>query len=139
MQLDDVARDFPELKINAFHMGYPYSDDLNMIAMQHPNVYICMSLLVPWAATAPRKFAKLLGEAMRWVGPDKITWGTDYAGYGAQICGAVRGFIDFQIPEELQAQYGYQPITDEDKAKIFSGNLGRLLGIDTTKRRIKTK
>jgi hypothetical protein len=138
VQLDDVARDFPELKINAFHMGYPYSDDLNMIAMQHPNVYICMSLLVPWAATAPRKFAKLLGEAMRWVGPDKITWGTDYAGYGAQICGAVKGFIDFQIPDDLQAQYGYQPITDEDKAKIFGGNLGRLLGIDTTKRRIKT-
>jgi len=98
-----------------------------------------MSLLVPWAATAPRKFAKLLGEAMRWVGPDKITWGTDYAGYGAQIRGAVMGFRDFQIPEDLQAQYGYQPITEEDRAKIFGGNLGRLLGIDTTKRRIKTK
>jgi predicted TIM-barrel fold metal-dependent hydrolase len=136
VQLDDVARDFPELKINAFHMGYPYSDDLNMIAMAHPNVYICMSLLVPWAVTAPRKFAKLLGEAMRWVGPDKITWGTDYAGYSAQIRGAVMGLRDFQIPEDLQAQYGYQPITDEDKAKMFGGNLGRLLGIDTSKRRV---
>jgi predicted TIM-barrel fold metal-dependent hydrolase len=30
-------------------------------------------------------------------------------------------------------------ITDEDKAKIFGHNLGRLLGIDTTKRRIKGK
>jgi uncharacterized protein len=139
VQLDDVARDFPELKINAFHMGYPYSDDLNMIAMQHPNVYICLSLLVPWSFSAPRKFGKLLGEAMRWVGPDKITWGTDYAGYAAQIRGATKGFIDFQIPEDLQAQYGYPPITDEDRAKIFGGNLGRLLGIDTTKRRIKIK
>ncbi|HOQ43500.1 MAG TPA: amidohydrolase family protein, partial [Smithellaceae bacterium] len=37
-QLDDVARDFPELKINAFHMGYPYSDVLNMVALGHPNV-----------------------------------------------------------------------------------------------------
>jgi predicted TIM-barrel fold metal-dependent hydrolase len=138
VQLDDVARDFPELKINAFHMGYPYSDDLNMIAMQHPNVYICMSLLVPWSVTAPRKFAKLLGEAMRWVGPDKITWGTDYAGYAAQIRGAVMGLRDFQIPEDLQMQYGYQPITDEDRAKMFGGNLGRLLGIDTSNRRIKS-
>jgi predicted TIM-barrel fold metal-dependent hydrolase len=95
-----------------------------------------MSLLVPWAVTAPRKFAKLLGEAMRWVGPDKITWGTDYAGYSAQIRGAVMGLRDFQISEDLQAQYGYPPITDEDKAKMFGGNLGRLLGIDTSKRRI---
>ena len=137
VQLDDVARDFPELKINAFHMGYPYCDDLNMIAMQHPNVYVCLSLLVPWAATAPRKFAKILGEAMRWVGPDKITWGTDYAGFAAQIRGAVMGLRDFQFPEDLQYQYGYPPITDEDKRKIFGGNLAKLLGIDISKRRVK--
>jgi predicted TIM-barrel fold metal-dependent hydrolase len=137
VQLDDVARDFPELKINAFHMGYPYCDDLNMISMQHPNVYVCLSLLIPWAITAPRKFAKILGEALRWVGPDKITWGTDYAGFGVQIRGAVMGLRDFQIPEDLQIQYGYPPITDDDKRKIFGGNLGRLLGIDVSKRRIK--
>lgn len=136
-QLDDVARDFPDLKINAFHMGYPYADVLNMVALGHPNVYICMSLLVPWAITAPRKFARLLGEAMRFVGPDRITWGTDYAGFGAQVMGAVKGLHVFQIPEDMQDDYGYQPITDEDRAKMFGGNLGRLLGIDTTKRRIK--
>jgi hypothetical protein len=49
------------------------------------------------------------------------------------------GFRDFQIPEDLQMQYGYQPITEEDKKKIFGGNLGRLLGIDISKRRITTK
>lgn len=138
-QLDDVARDFPGLVINAFHMGYPYGDVLNMVALGHPNVYICMSLLVPWAITAPRKFAHLLGEAMRFVGPDRITWGTDYAGYGIQVANAVRGLAEFQIPEDMQAAYGYPALTEEDKAKMFGGNLGRLLGIDTTKRRIKIK
>ncbi|MCP4134346.1 MAG: amidohydrolase family protein [bacterium] len=135
-QLDDVARDFPGLIINAFHMGYPYGDVLNMVAMGHPNVYICMSLLVPWAVTAPRKFARLLGEAMRFVRPDKITWGTDYAGFGAQILGAVKGLVDFQIPEDMQEQYGYPAITEEDKAKMFGGNLARLLGIDVSQRKI---
>ncbi|MFA6013004.1 MAG: amidohydrolase family protein [Desulfobacteraceae bacterium] len=134
--IDDVARDFPGLVINAFHMGYPYCDDLNMVAMGHPNVYVCLSLLVPWAITSPRKFAQILGEAMRWVGPDKIIWGSDYAGFSIQVKGAVQGLRDFQIPEDMQEGYGYPPITDEDRAKIFGGNLGRLLGIDTTKRRI---
>jgi hypothetical protein len=47
------------------------------------------------------------------------------------------GLRDFQIPEDLRMQYGYQPITDEDRVKMFGGNLGRLLGIDTTKRLVK--
>ena len=138
VQLDDVARDFPGLKINAFHMGYPYCDDLNMVAMGHRNVYVCLSLLVPWAISAPRKFAKIIGEALRWVGPDKITWGTDYAGFGAQIRSAVIGLRDFQIPEDMQRDYGYPALTNDDKRKIFGENLGRLMGIDVSKRRIKT-
>jgi hypothetical protein len=135
--LDDVARDFPELKINAFHMGYPYCDDLNMVAMGHPNVHLCLSLLVPWAIGAPRKFATIIGEALRWVGPDRIIWGTDYAGFGVQIRCAVMGLQSFQIPEDMQRDYGYPAITDDDRAKMFGGNLGRLLGIDTSKRRIQ--
>jgi predicted TIM-barrel fold metal-dependent hydrolase len=136
LQLDDVARDFPDLRIVAFHMGYPYCDDLNMVAMGHPNVYVCLSLLVPWALSAPRKFAKILGEAMRFVGPDKIIWGSDYAGFGIQIAGAVQGLREFQFPEDMQEGYGYPALTDEDRAKIFGQNLGGLMGIDTGKRRI---
>ena len=136
IQLDDVARDFPELKLVAFHMGYPYCDDLNLVAMGHPNVYLCLSLLVPWAITAPHKFARILGEAVRFAGSDRIIWGTDSAGYGAQIGAAVLGLRDFQIPEELQWQYGYLPLTDADKRKIFGGTLAGLLGIDPTVRRI---
>ncbi|MFZ6028161.1 MAG: amidohydrolase family protein [Chloroflexota bacterium] len=136
IQLDDVARDFPGLKLVAFHMGYPYCDDLNLVAMGHPNIYLCLSLLIPWAVTAPYKFAKILGEAMRFTGPDRIVWGTDSAGYGAQIGAAVLGLRDFQMPEELQWQYGYLPLTDDDKDKIFGGNLAGLLGIDTSVRRV---
>ena len=136
--LDDVARDFPNLKIVAFHMGYPYCDDLNMVAMGHPNVYLCLSLLIPWALSAPRKFAKIIGEALRFVGPDRIIWGTDSAGFGIQIRAAVMGLREFQIPEDMQKDYGYPEITDEDRRKIFGLNLAGLLGIEP-KRRIKEK
>ncbi|MDD5311996.1 MAG: amidohydrolase family protein [Dehalococcoidia bacterium] len=132
--LDDVARDFPHLKIIAFHMGYPYCDELNMIAMGHPNITLCLTLLVPWAIMAPRKFAKIIGEALRFVGPDRITWGVDYAGYAAQMAFAVTGLREFQIPLDMQESYGYPAITDEDRAKIFGLNLARLMGIDTKRR-----
>jgi len=118
-------------------MGYPYCDDLNMVAMGHPNVYLCLSLLVPWAITAPYKFAKILGEAIRFVGTDRIIWGTDYAGYATQIGTAVNGLRDFQMPEELIDKYGYRQVSNVDKAKIFGRNLAKLLNIDYKKRRIK--
>lgn len=139
IQIDDVARDFPELKINAFHMGYPYCDDLNMVASAHPNVNVSLTLLVPWAINAPRKFAKILGEALRFAGPDKINWGTDYVGIGMQYRFAVMGLRDFQIPEDMRRDYGYPEITDDIRRKLFGGNLGRLLGIDTNKRRVPVK
>ena len=53
IQLDDVARDFPELKLVAFHMGYPHCDELNMVAMGHPNVYPCLSLLAGGVSCNP--------------------------------------------------------------------------------------
>ena len=136
IQLDDVARDFPGLKLVAFHMGYPYCDDLNMVAMGHPNVHVCLSLLVPWAVNRPRKFATIIGEALKWVGPDRIIWGTDYAGFGVQVGLAVLGLREFQIPEDMQQDYGYQAISEDDRRKIFGGNLARLLGVDPSKRRI---
>jgi predicted TIM-barrel fold metal-dependent hydrolase len=134
IHLDDVARDFPELKIVAFHMGYPHCDDLNMVALGHPNVYPCLSLLVPWALSAPRKFARIIGEALRFVGPERIIWGTDCAGFGVQIAAAVQGLREFQIPEDMQKDYGYPAITDDDRRKIFGENLARLIGIDPKRR-----
>ena len=132
--LDDVAREFPGLKIVAFHMGYPYCDDLNMVALGHPNVYPCLSLLIPWALSAPRKFARIIGEALRFVGPDRIIWGTDYAGFGVQIAAAVRGLREFQIPEDMQHDYGYPAITEADRRKMFGENLARLIGIEPNRR-----
>jgi len=136
IQLDDIARDFPQLKIVAFHMGYPYCDDLNMVAMAHPNVYPCLSLLLPWALSAPRKFAKILGEAIRCVGTERIIWGVDYVGFAWQYKFAVEGLRNFQFPKDMQEGYGYPELTDDDRRKIFGENLGKLLGIDTSKRRI---
>jgi uncharacterized protein len=137
VQLDDVARDFPDLKLVAFHMGYPHCDDLNMVAMGHPNVYLSLSLLIPWALGAPRKFSKILGEALRFAGPDRIVWGTDSPGFSFQVKLSVEGFRNFQFSDQIREEYGYPEITDEIRRKIFGGNLAGLLGIDPSKRRAK--
>lgn len=38
--------------------------------------------------------------------------------------------MDLEIPEELQADYGYPQITRDDKKMILGLNMAGLLGID---------
>jgi len=51
-----------------------------------------------------------------------------------QIQTAVEGLQKLEIPKDLQEGYGYEPLTDEVKAKIFGLNLAKLLKIDPARR-----
>ncbi len=132
--LDQVASDFPEVNFVAFHAGYPYFLDLALSAAVHPNIYFGLNLLVTWAANAPRRFGEIIGEALRWVGSERIVWGTDCAGFGAQVRGAVQGLREFQIPEDMQEGYGYPAITEQDRANIFGLNMAKLLKIEPARK-----
>ena len=123
--LEDVVQDFPDLTILAYHMGYPFAEQLNLCAMKYPNVYIGTSLLPYFGGGASRKAQKLMGEAIKWAGIDKICWGTDFGGNVDEV-----EFLEkFQISEEVQRDYGYAPLSDEDRAKWAGLNLARILKI----------
>ncbi len=136
IQIDAVANDFPDMTIIAFHAGWPHNHELNLIAAGHVNVHISLSLLLPWCSTAPRRAAKIIGEAIQFAGVDRIIWGTDYFGPGAEpiMRLSVEGFRDFQIPEDLQEGYGFKPLTVQDKRKIFGENLAKILNIDSKRK-----
>lgn len=50
--LDEVAREFPELKIVIAHLGYPWMEETIVLLEKHPNVYAEISWLMhqPWKA-----------------------------------------------------------------------------------------
>ena len=52
-QLDDVCSTFPGLKIIAYHMGWPYHEELIGLAGKHPNLYLSLSGIIGWFARAP--------------------------------------------------------------------------------------
>jgi len=89
-----------------------------------------MSFLNATVLTRPRFFAKLLGHAIMYAGVDKVMWSNDAIAPKA----FVDGFRNFQFSEDLQKDYGFKALTDEDRAKIFGLNMARLLGIDPIKR-----
>jgi len=72
--LDEVAIHFPELRIVAAHLGYPWTDEMISIAWKHPNVYIDTT------AHTPRYFQPQFVQYLKTYGQDKVIFGTSFPG-----------------------------------------------------------
>jgi hypothetical protein len=70
--LDQVALDFPELKIVAGHIGYPWTDEAIAVATKHENVYIDTS------AYTTKRYPPALVEYLRAHGRRKVLFGSNY-------------------------------------------------------------
>ena len=122
---EDVCEDFPDLTILAYHLGYPFSDSLNICAAKYPNLYIDTSLLPIFGHGLGRRSQEMMAEAIMWAGIDKIVWGTDFGANAFDV-----GFLKkFQISPEVQREYGYPALGEEDRAKWAGLNLARILKI----------
>jgi len=72
ISLDNVACDFPELKLIGIHVGIPWTDEMIAMAWKHPNVYIGCDAHSP--AYWPESFVKYINS----YGQDKVIFGSDY-------------------------------------------------------------
>lgn len=76
--LDDVAFDFPELKIVGLHIGTPFAHEMTMLCKNYENVYIIAD------GHPPRQWEPVLLDYIKQVtwsnkdGGQKVMWGTDH-------------------------------------------------------------
>ena len=77
----------------------------------------------------PVEAAHVLGKLLAQFGPDRILWGTDSTWYGSPQP-LIDAFRAFTIPERMQAEFGYPPLTDAVKTRILGANAADLYGID---------
>jgi len=70
--LDDVALDFPELKIVAGHIGYPWTEEMISLTRKYENVYIDTS------AYTIRRFPPELVRYLQADGPKKVMFGSNF-------------------------------------------------------------
>ncbi|MBU8865601.1 amidohydrolase family protein [Paenarthrobacter aromaticivorans] len=120
--IDYCATDFPDLNFIVEHVGLPRLEDFCWIATQETNVYGGLAVAMPFIHTRPRYWAQIIGELLYWIGEDKILFGSDYALW--QPKWLVEKFVDFQIPEDMQGEYG--EITVAQKKKILGLNAAAL-------------
>jgi uncharacterized protein len=106
--IDDLAADFPNLKIIMAHPGWPWVEETTAVALHKGNVYWEMS---GWA---PKHFPGNLKVDIRGRLQDKIMFGSDYPSLPYE-----RIFREWQ-------ELGY---SDAVMEKIMHGNAERVLGL----------
>jgi uncharacterized protein len=120
--VDDAATAFPGLRFIVEHVGLPRLADFCWIATQEPNVYGGLAMAMPFLHSRPRYFAQIIGELLYWLDEDRILFGSDYAVW--QPKWLVEKFVGFQIPVDMQGEYGV--LTPTAKKKILGLNAARL-------------
>jgi uncharacterized protein len=108
MLVDDVAVDFPELRIILAHPSFPWQDEALAVATHKPYVYIDLS---GWS---PKYFPPQLVRYANSLLQDKVLFGSDYP---------------VLTPDRWLADFGRLEIKPAVRPKILKENAARLLGL----------
>jgi len=153
--LPKAARDWPGLNFITYHSciqpsffmydaleeiqsgnlreGVPdisWTTEYAQLVAPYPNTYA--ELGTTWASsviTFPTLAAHIMGQLMKFMGEDRIVFGSDSVWYGSPQW-QIDAMWRFQIPEELRERYGYPELTETAKRKILGLNSARLFGIE---------
>jgi predicted TIM-barrel fold metal-dependent hydrolase len=111
MPIDDVANDFPNLKIILAHAGRPlYGETAAFLVRRHRNVYIDVSGIPPKALL---KYVPRLGDFA-----DKALWGTDWPSPGVS---SIKKNIDDLLSLKLGADVERKILRDNAERMFSAG------------------
>jgi predicted TIM-barrel fold metal-dependent hydrolase len=108
LHVDDVAADFPQLKIILAHPSFPWQDEALAVATHKPGVHIDLS---GWS---PKYFPPQLVQYANTLLQDKVLFGSDFP---------------VLTPDRWLADFDKLPIKDSVRPKILKDNAARLLGL----------
>jgi predicted TIM-barrel fold metal-dependent hydrolase len=152
-----AALDFPDMNFLIYHSAFksiqegmaaarddfktvrtiPWISDLCEARRKNPmmtNVYMELGTTFGMVAvTMPRLAAYILGIMIDAFGDDHVLWGTDSIWWGSPQW-QIEAFRRLQMPEDLMERFGFAPLTDEVKRKIFGLNAARIYRVDPEER-----
>lgn len=127
-----LADTLPEVKAEKLRDGVPnisWSTEYAQLVQGFPNCYA--EIGTTWASsvvTFPTIAAHLMGQLMKYLGEDRIVFGSDSVWYGSPQW-QIEALWRFQIPEEMRKKHGYPELTERAKRKILGLTSAKLYGI----------
>ena len=121
-----------EVKAGKLRGGVPnisWTTEYAQLVRDLPNCYA--EIGTTWASsvvTFPTVAAHILGQLLKFLGEDRVVFGSDSVWYGSPQW-QIEALWRFQIPEELREKYGYPEFTEQAKRKILGLTSAKLYGI----------
>ena len=144
--LPKVSKDWPRLSFVAYHSGYfgdasagpaGNGEFLSVVHSMNRRHNVYAEIGSTWAITfsqSPTRAAHFIGSLLKELGSSHIIWGTDSIWWGSPQW-QIDAFKAFQIPVEMQEKFGYPPLREIDKKRIFGLNAARLYRIKPNEKR----
>ena len=144
-----AARANPDFTFLTYHSGYqpglaegPYDPDNPRgvdrliksfveagFKRNEGNLYAEMGATWKLVMASPDQAAHYLGKLLKYLGEERILWGTDSLWFGSPQ-DQIQALRAFRISEEYQERYGYPAITEAMKRRIFGLNAAEVYGLD---------
>ena len=131
--LDDLTIDFPDLRFNVEHMGYPWTEELLAIMTRSPNVYTDIAMFIePYEQTGRGRrllLARNLGMAREYGVLDRVFYGSDYVGEDIEeyinLLQREISYVRNGLNRDMEKQ-GYPPLDQDEMQGLLSTNVLKL-------------
>lgn len=126
LEFDQVAVDFPRLKMILGHAGGQWWADCATIARVHDNVVVDLSEWQTKLRDKPQQTLAALDHMRNFLGTERILWGTDFPHMRQHM--SLKDTVDIyrRLPA-LAHEHGYR-FTDGEAEAMLGGNAARVLG-----------
>jgi hypothetical protein len=122
--LDEVATDFPELRIIMTHFGWPWTEEALAVVWRNENVWLDLS---GWLARYVYSTQPIVFHYLNTVAPDKFVFGSDYPAISPKVW-----LDDFAQLVEAGYEWGgkKRDFKQESVAKFLRHNAVKALNLE---------
>src|SRR5688572_813233 len=118
-----------EIRSGVTREGVPdisWTTEFAVLSAPFKNVYAEIgTTFASTVITFPTVCAHILGQLLKFMGEDRVVFGSDAVWYGSPQW-QIEALWRFQIPEDMRKKYGYPELTQVVKRKILGLNSARL-------------
>jgi predicted TIM-barrel fold metal-dependent hydrolase len=129
MYVDDLATNFPELKIIMCHGGYPWEEEFIVVAYSNPNVWVDITFLdyIEKIYKKPGLVENTISRLIDLIGPKRILWGSEGPYMNLPLFGSHGPEYYAYSQNFLVKRFNF--LSEEDKKNILGENARKLLKI----------